>query len=102
MNGSLSPARTFAPRYTRRSPTSDDRPRPLDSGFPKWRQATWGRRTGTDATGLETEALRLVAHPGWKFARLTAGGNRIRTLGSGVSSEPLSEQRTVRISYCCG
>src|SRR6516162_1643485 len=33
-----------------------------------------GRRTGTDAAGLETEALRSVAHPGWKFARLTAGG----------------------------
>ena len=25
---------------------------------------------------LETEALRLVAHPGWKFARLTAGGRQ--------------------------
>jgi hypothetical protein len=38
-------------------------------------------RTGTDAAGLETEVLRLLAHPGWKFARLSAGGNRILTLG---------------------
>jgi hypothetical protein len=73
----------------RRSPTSGDRPRPLDSGFPKWRQATWRRCTGTDAAGLETEVLRLVAHPGWRFARLSAGGKWIRTcmglfLSSGV------------------
>ena len=60
-------------RMTRYQPTSDDRLCPLYSGFPKWRQATWRRRTGTDA-GLETEVLRLAAHPGWKFARLTAGG----------------------------
>jgi hypothetical protein len=67
-------SRADLPYEQPRSPTSDDRPRPLDSGFPRWRQATWRRRTGTDAAGLETEALRLVAHPGWKFARLTAGG----------------------------
>src|SRR6516162_4061255 len=79
MNGRLSPARTFAPRCTWRSPTSDDRPCPLYSGFPKWRQAIWRRRTVTDA-GSETEVLRLVAHPGWKFARLSAGGEWIRTL----------------------
>jgi hypothetical protein len=36
----------------------------------------------TDAAGLETEALRLVAHPGWKFARLTAGGSRIQTIST--------------------
>ena len=82
MNGRLSPARTFAPRCTWRSPTSDDRPRPLDSGFPKWRQATWRRHTATDAAGLETEVLRLVAHPGWKFARLSAGGRWIRTVST--------------------
>src|SRR5947207_7064980 len=35
----------------------------------------------------------LPLHTGPRVCRLTAGGRRIRTLGPGVSGEPLSEQR---------
>ena len=81
-------------RMTRYQPTSDDRLCPLYSGFPKWRQATWRRRTGTDA-GLETEVLRLAAHPGWKFARLTAGGRWIRTCSTAARKPGFLEQALV-------
>ena len=60
-----------------------------------------GRRTGTDAAGLETEALRSVAHPGWKFARLTAGANGIRTLGPRYRGQRLDTATFERLITFC-